>query len=312
MKRIAILLSTYNGEKWIIEQINSILNQTGVDVTIFVRDDGSSDNTVEIIKKLQNENDNIILINDGDYLNWGVKGSFTKLLNYARKYKIKYDFYAFSDQDDVWLENKLIRAVNMIGNYNDEILYFSSKTIVDSQLKELGKVDSIKYLNPILHSLDNSNAFGCTFVFNYKLLTAICDAKCGIHDSWMFRSAVWCGFKIITDEHSEILYRQHGDNVVGAKNNKSNLKKLLSVDTWKNQIDRFRCINLDTQIIMHKEIYDTYSDTYYNENMDILKLVVNYRYSFRDRISLMKQRIFRENGWKDNIKWQFRILTNRI
>ena len=110
MKKIAVLMSTYNGEKYIEQQIKSILAQENVDVTLYIRDDGSFDNTVYCIKKFQDKNINIII---GD--NKGPCNSFLELVNLVDD---TYDYYAFSDQDDVWLPQKLKKSIDLIEKIN--------------------------------------------------------------------------------------------------------------------------------------------------------------------------------------------------
>ena len=94
MNKVQVLLSTYNGEKYIKEQIESILNQEGVEVSLLIRDDGSSDRTIEIVKKISEQNNNIILFKGQ---NMGPARSFMDLV----KKSDEVDYYAFADQDDV-------------------------------------------------------------------------------------------------------------------------------------------------------------------------------------------------------------------
>ena len=103
-KKVTILMSTYNGEKYLEEQIDSLLNQTYKNISILIRDDGSKDNTVHIIKEKKKSNDNITLI---EGKNVGFIKSFLELINLAEKS----DYYAYCDQDDVWMEEKIQRAV---------------------------------------------------------------------------------------------------------------------------------------------------------------------------------------------------------
>ena len=105
--RVSVLMSTYNGEKYLHEQINSILGQQGVEIHLLIRDDGSSDGTVEICKEYAKKY-NQITFYQGE--NLGVGKSFLDLLKHAPDA----DYYSFADQDDVWLEDKIIRAVTMI------------------------------------------------------------------------------------------------------------------------------------------------------------------------------------------------------
>ena len=108
MKKIAVLMCTYNGEKHLQEQINSIKSQKGVSVSIYVRDDGSKDKTIEILKDYQNSGDLIWFQGE----NIGPAVGFMELL-YQTANK-DFDYFAFSDQDDIWLDTKLLDAVGKI------------------------------------------------------------------------------------------------------------------------------------------------------------------------------------------------------
>lgn len=311
-KSVAVLMSTYNGAQWISQQLDSLITQIDVMVSIFIRDDGSKDETVEIIEKYRSAGNKIFLIDQEKRKNLGPAESFMYLIDYVRNIPEKFDYYAFCDQDDVWLPDKLSRAIERLRDCSKGALYFSKKTIVDKDLNELHIEDYIPYADPILHSLRGSNAYGCTFVFDQTILNSIKKRVCGYHDAWIFRTAVWCGFDVVYDPESRVLYRQHGNNSVGAKEKKRAVEVITDFSKWKSQMDRFRCINLDSQVIMHKAIYDTYSELYPGRNMELLKQVVNYRYDFATRIKLMNNPAFYKYGWKDNLKWKMRILENRL
>ena len=100
--KINIVMSTYNGEQFLAEQIDSIQQQTFKDWQLLIRDDGSSDQTPEIIKSFVAQDPRIVFINEHDRENFGVIKNFFTLIKHD-----KADYYFFSDQDDVWLEDKL-------------------------------------------------------------------------------------------------------------------------------------------------------------------------------------------------------------
>ena len=104
--KVNILLSTYNGEQYLKEQVKSIQDQTYQDWQLLIRDDGSTDGTVEIIQELVAQDERIRFINEGTVENLGVIKSFHTLLKYE-----KADLYCFSDQDDVWLPEKIALQV---------------------------------------------------------------------------------------------------------------------------------------------------------------------------------------------------------
>lgn len=217
MKNVLVLLSTYNGEKYLREQIDTLLSQRAVDLTILVRDDGSKDGTINIIEEYERITGKIILIK-GE--NCGSCNSFLKLMIEACRFSETYDYYAFCDQDDVWLEDKLEVAINVLEKNNTvEIpsLYMSAYQMVDESLNKIHT--SLK--KPIISlpaALAANCATGCTMVFNRNLLeSAITDFTSNLimHDYWVYLVCLIRGGYVFYDSNSHILYRQHGNNVIG-------------------------------------------------------------------------------------------------
>jgi len=307
-------MSTYNGEKWLRQQIDSILKQREVDSYLYIRDDGSADNTLSIIESYR-ESNNVFLIRDDRQKKLGAGDSFMEMVKYAQNTLAdQYDYFAFADQDDYWKPDKLISAIKLIHDRKEPCLYYSKKTVVDAKLRLMGVEDYIPYSNQVLHSIGQCNASGCTYVFNKQLLGYIKEKAMGrgCHDAWIFRLSVWCGFEIFYDTNSYILYRQHSQNTVGAIKKKIWYKQLLMFSTWRNQLDRFLCKNLNDVVLMQKDIYEKYSAEFPNNNMELLKRIVGYRYNIHDRYYLMKHPVFKTNGKKDYVKWMFRIAMNRM
>ena len=110
MQSVCVMMSTYNGERYLEEQVLSILNQKGIETYLIIRDDGSTDNTCRILDKLCLLNTDRIKVYKGK--NIGYNKSFLKLLGYAEGY----DYYAYADQDDYWLPDKCLRAINILSN----------------------------------------------------------------------------------------------------------------------------------------------------------------------------------------------------
>lgn len=160
---IEILMSTYNGMDNIERQIETVLRQENVNIHLTVRDDGSSDKTVEIIKKLQRLYPERITLYCGK--NVGYRKSFLQLLNLAEDA----DYYGFSDQDDIWKPNKIQRAVECLEKLENPIkLYASSLDITDPQLNVIGYNDISKMPNTIGSYFTRSRLAGCTFVFSRR------------------------------------------------------------------------------------------------------------------------------------------------
>ena len=218
-KKILVLMSTYNGERYLREQIDSILLQNGVEVSLLVRDDGSSDSTFEILKRSERTNRNVKLC-VGE--NVGCSESFRILLNMAYGLQESYDFYAFADQDDVWLPEKLYAAAEKLNESRKTIpsLYCSNLKVVDTNLNEIGmKYNQNLKLVTKGESLVCSMATGCTMVFNHKVLEIFNlypPKQMIIHDLWILHTCLFLG-EVIYDNNAYILYRQHDRNVIGAK-----------------------------------------------------------------------------------------------
>jgi rhamnosyltransferase len=211
-------MSTYNGERYLKEQLESLLHQKEVYVEILVRDDGSTDHTIDILSDYQKKG--VLQFYTGDNLK--PARSFMNLIAKANGA----DFYAFSDQDDVWEDNKLIEAIKCIQNAQRPALYMSATKSVDQNLNFI-QIFQLKTYNTLENAMLKNYAIGCTEVFNdrfLKILQMYEPSFIKMHDSWVCRVAHSIGAYVYVDQNAYILYRQHGDNVLGYK--ESRLKKL--------------------------------------------------------------------------------------
>lgn len=266
MKKVAVLLSSYNGERFIKEQIDSILNQKGIEAYLFVRDDGSKDSTIKIINDYKATNDKVNLI-EGE--NENVGNSFMDLLYSTPD---NFDYYAFSDQDDIWQLDKLEKAIEFIEQKNI-MLYTSNQECVDANGQSLGlryTKEEYIHLAPI-EILFLNKVSGCTMVMTnelYKILTVKEHRPSRellhnrIHDVWVAMVASIYN-SIGYDERAFIKYRQHGGNVVGAyrpslaKRIKSRIHNLFNKELQQGRsrlareiCDRFgKDVQIDEEII---------------------------------------------------------------
>ena len=215
MESVLVLLSTYNGEKYIKQQYDSLINQENIDVHILIRDDGSTDSTLEEIGKLNSKA--LLPVIKGK--NIGACKSFFALIGMA---SLDYEYYAFCDQDDVWKSNKLIRAITELSKVDSRkpSLYFCGQTITDADLKVLyeHRMDCKRsvYANCIFNQMA-----GCTAVFNRKLMIQLKkEIPMNIfgHDVWTYRLCAALDGEILVDEDTFLYYRQHSSNVVGLRN----------------------------------------------------------------------------------------------
>lgn len=217
---VCVMMSTYNGEKYLSEQIDSILAQSDVDVLLYIRDDGSKDSTVDIIEKYMEHNKNICFLR-GE--NCGVAKSFMNLV-----YEVPADveYYAFADQDDIWELDKLIAGVRALRKDSGVMLYGSNQENVDSNGNNMGMryqdSDLVYTVQPQV--LEKNMIAGCTFVIPNRLIRLLKDTnrrpadellQSRIHDVWVINVATVVG-KVFYDKDSHMKYRQHGGNVVGA------------------------------------------------------------------------------------------------
>lgn len=216
MRNILVLMSTYNGEKYLKEQIDSILAQKNVEVTIRVRDDESTDGTIRILEEYQKCGK----LNWYSSTNMGPAKSFLDLVYNA---PLKYDYYAFCDQDDYWKEDKLYKAIERLEHFDDKpALYHCELEIVDENLEHIKMTRNCNKTKFIDQTLMVFYIPGCTMVFNNCLMRKIQERKpefdlITMHDCWLYYICLGIGGKIISDKNAYIQYRQHGNNVIGAK-----------------------------------------------------------------------------------------------
>ena len=230
MKEVQVLLSSYNGEKYIREQLDSILAQENVAVKLLVRDDGSTDKTVEILKAYEEANDNIRVLY-GE--NLGVIHSFFTLIEEAEEA----EFTAFADQDDVWLPEKLFRAVSALEEQKSELplVYCSAKQLVDEQLQPLRSGIRYGTVTPDFgNALVENMCTGCTCVINREVLQLLKGRTPDftvMHDFWIYLVGS-CFGRVLYDKESYILYRQHSGNELGAASS--------LLENYKRRIKNFK------------------------------------------------------------------------
>lgn len=234
-KKVAILMSTYNGEKYISDQINSIINQTYQSWHLFIRDDGSTDNTRKIITKFCRRDDRITLFYDR--VNLRPARSFLTLIT-----KIDADFYFFSDQDDYWLKDKMQIMLDKIikrDNTQPQLVYCNLKC-VDENLKpkKYGFDNLIGKISGINRFIGNDMP-GCVMLFNKATrdLTkkyTVDFTNIVMHDWWIAIIAQTFG-NITFINKRLIYYRQHGNNTLGAGKAGSTFKKMFQKGLIKKQ-----------------------------------------------------------------------------
>lgn len=229
-EKIDVLLATYNGEKYLKEQIDSILNQTYSNIRLVISDDCSKDNTREIIKEYEEKDDRVI-----SYFhekNLGYVKNFEFLLT-----KVENEIYMLSDQDDVWLPTKIEHTYNKMVETNADLV-FTDLEVVDENLKimypsfndymKLSRKIK-KYKNDYRLQYLYNCVTGCTLMSKKKFLDMILpiptQSKYAIHDTWI-ATAIANNGKVEYLDEKTILYRQHGNNQVGTEKVSHGFEKL--------------------------------------------------------------------------------------
>lgn len=276
MENIQILLSTYNGANFLVAFLKSLNQQTHTNWHILVRDDGSTDDTLTILNQFKESTGKIDIFQGS---NIGAKASFAALLELARKQDAPY--YAFADQDDQWLPNKLenaMKALTAIEPENSPAMIHTNLTVVDEQLGLISpSFWYYQHLNPerskkLSYQLVSNTVTGCTMLFNKALLEKIKPLPTGIimHD-WYITLICLCFGKLDYITQPSILYRQHGKNDTGAR--KWGLK------TWFNHLIKPSKIrySINSTIAQSQLFLSQYQDHLNDHNKNIVSAYAKIR-----------------------------------
>jgi rhamnosyltransferase len=231
MKKVNVVLSTYNGEKYLSVQLDSLLNQNYRNISIYIRDDGSSDKTLDIIKQYEMktlQGIDIHLLED-DCGNLGYVKSFLKIIRQIPDA----DYYAFCDQDDYWLPDKIERAVTILENMDSQkcLLYTSAYEVCDGNLKVLEKGHIPTPLSKLsvgkaLSLYDGGWLLGFTCIMNHTLKDRAFNnsvVKMYSHDIWVQAVTVAFNGEIYIDKKVTAYFRRHinSTSIAESKINKS-------------------------------------------------------------------------------------------
>lgn len=304
MNSVLVLLSTYNGQEFLREQLESIYRQQGVEYHILVRDDGSEDATVSILKEYQSRYGKMTIC-FGD--NLGVVKSFYMLMEIAEKEFSKYDYYAFCDQDDIWLPSKLYNALIQLHKFpkSEPSLYFCHRQLVDQTLRKL-PTPLTKVKTTLAESIISNPSAGCTQVFNRNLLSMVLSYSpsfISMHDSWVYRICLSVNGNVYYDKHAYILYRQHSDNVVGGSSNV--LKKI------KRYYNSY-LLNENIRYTTAKILLEGYRQYIPEHNKMVLEAITIYRDSLKNKIKLIINTEMRTSKFGANVMFVISVLLGRF
>ena len=303
MKTI-VLMSTYNGEKYLREQLDSLLNQDLRPTKILIRDDGSRDDTVNLLEDYASQYNFI------DYFcgkNVGPAKSFFELINKVEGY----DYYALCDQDDVWFEDKLSTAISMLEKEDSNIplLYAGRFILTDEKLNKLkSDISELYSFNDFAHSLIYHTAPGCTFVFNEAARKQIIKYDvnkeyCVIHDAIIHKVVAMFG-KMILDTKPHMYYRQHNNNVYGLTAQKTT-EFFHRVNNFINgTVKNYRSNTA-------KSLLNVYGEECSKENRHLLDIVANYSKDSKLKKELLNNKCFKSNTINDKF-YKLLVLFNYI
>ncbi len=300
MSRVQVVISSYNGEKHIIRQIESIMAQTGVEVSVLVRDDGSSDQTVQVLKNYSTIHKNLSVI-AGQNIGW--RKSFLEALRNAKNS----DYYAFSDQDDVWVSDKLDKCIRLLEKENPEVpaMVHCNRYSCNEELEPF-KNQSLKVPKPLdkKNALTQEFAQGCTIVMNEaakNLVTRIKPDKKAPHDFWTGLICYYFGRVYYLDERL-IYHIRYDDSASFAGDikggQKNRLKKMFSGENvYYNPAN---------------DLLRGYSDLLTQDDIAFLRVAAEARKSWKNRLRLVIDPKFRRVSVGGTILLKINVLLGNF
>lgn len=281
-------MSTYNGERYLEEQLDSILNQQGVDIYLMVRDDGSTDGTCSILDRYALTNTNVTVAKGN---NVGFVSSFANLLQSAENFKYQPDFYAFADQDDIWFDSKLYQACSSLKAKDDSKpnLFTSNSLLIDGVGSEIGVFHQVEPHYSKGNILIYCTEQGCSMTFNRKALELFIQKppKIAFHDRYMYMICSFFG-SVSYCHRPLFYYRLHDHNTLGLGEVKETNKGIFSKTC---HLLKFLVSNQQesNHRIMAQEFYENYGEALSGEDSQIIKRYIDYCKGFLNRFRLLNQ-----------------------
>lgn len=308
MKKILVMMTTYNGEKYVEEQIESILNQENIDVSLFIRDDGSSDGTVRILEQYEKGHMEKVKICIDEH--YGINAGVFRMYELVqREYDIReFDYYSLSDQDDVWLSDKLGTAVEKIEALPTDKprLYLSNLRVTDAELNERFNVyDAEKFVCAPQYALADARASANTFLFDIKTFNLMINAKHHeefYEDVWTYIRIMYMGY-VYYDDEPHILFRRMGTNSSGDRDQ--------GIKLWIARFKRLPSALSNDGHMFHQmanALIDEFSDFITNDNLNRIALVAKYKDSLFNRVHLLFSRKMSAYSRGKDICYRLRIV----
>jgi len=217
MKSVTILMATFNGSAFLEDQLNSIQQQDYKNWKLIISDDGSSDNTIDIINEFITKNTNCSVI----VLKGPQKGFACNFLNMLRY--VETDYACFCDQDDIWMHDKLSYSISQLSSKMCPSVYTARTSLIDETGKLIGKSQEFNKPTTFRNALVQSIAGGNTMMLNaaaIKLINSVfsVDDYPVSHDWWIYILISGSGGEIVYDKCPKVFYRQHKGNLIGSNN----------------------------------------------------------------------------------------------
>lgn len=299
MKKILVIMPTYNGEKYLTEQLESIWHQQGVDVTVLVRDDGSKDGTQALLEQYQREGK--LTWYTGAHLH--VEKGVFDLMKRAQAYDV--DYISFADQDDVWDADKLLVATQFLDTVQDDTpaLYYCGQRLVDGELNPIAD-HSLNDRRTLTTRFVLSDFAGCTGVFNKALLREVVSFEPDymlMHDTWVLKVCLCLGGKVFMDPNPHMDYRQHGGNTVGLGR---------SLPAYMKQVDQYLNVyHVEKQI---RELVRGYGDRMVPKYRKLAKMICEYRENPAYKKKLLDRRVVDFHAKGLNLTYWLKVQLNRL
>lgn len=298
-----VLMSTYNGERYLQQQIDSLYTQQDVDICIVARDDGSTDSTLNILDCNATEKECFSWYADGHL---GSARSFLNLISNAPEA----EYYALCDQDDVWDKDKLKCAIEMLETADPAkpALYYSNLRVVDENLSFHRNAHGKPWVMRNKYSaLVDVAATGCTVVFNKALcdlLKARMPKECKMHDEWIFMVCSFFG-TVIYDFEPHISYRQHSSNVLGTHLDGYSLR-------WvKQKLRRTKEESWLPRSVNANSLLEEYRDLLTDKEIRKIEKVADCNRSILKRINLLTDLGIHGRSIKTDIKYRIKVITGK-
>lgn len=290
MAKVAVLMCTYNGAQYLEKQLDSIFSQEHRDLSLFVSDDGSHDNTVQILVKYQR-----LQPTGRMFLQHGPKMGFAKnFLSLLARKDIDAEYFAFSDQDDVWASNKLTRALTQLASNSDKhqpALYCGRTTLIDEKGIPTGLSPRFNKPPSFANALVQNIGGGNTMVFNQSARDLLRQTPIGLpvvsHDWWSYIVVSAVGGMVLYDPNPTVFYRQHSKNNVGVNTGFSSRAKRIKM-MLQGQFKGWNDQNIELLKTFSHQLTDKNSKT-------LLQLESARKSSFIPRVyGLLRSGIYRQ------------------